>query len=513
MNTNYSICVIVKNEQLFIREWVEHNFNIGFNTIYIYEDFGSESHKPQLHDYISEGKVVLTPISEIPEATVWRSTGKFIQFELFQYFLNKCKCGEIKTDWCAFIDVDEFIVFDEGWNLEKLCKEYEKYGGVMLCWLMYGANGHIKRPEGKVTEAYTSHMPKDFKFEGQKWEHKSLVNISKSTGCIDNHTFEGCVFTNKTKVYNSSCYDRAHINHYYTKSWEDYCDRMENRGNMGNNRRCYDAFFDCSPEMKPVEKILLNERRANCSCTDTMYISHRYGYIKGGNLRKFRPNKVKTPNLYNKYKFEFPRVGDIADGISAFMVSKCASSTISMLAIKHKNLHLFNKDVNFEYLNFGDYDDSLWKEIDEKVLYKYEETNKNKIIAVYRDPIKRLLSAKTTIAPNTPLEEYLKYVILTYASLQVNEIDKHIAPQSIQYDPSCVDLFIDIKDLKHYLASIGLEDVAVNRTSKKVKESYDIDTINKYLPILEKLYANDYKMIASIPEHKKFKPQIEKTNS
>ena len=449
MNANYSICAIVKDEQLFIREWVEYNLSIGFNTIYIYEDFGSKSHKAQLSDYIKKGRVVLTPISEIPEARVWKDAGKFIQYELFQHFLNKCKYGDIKTDWCAFIDVDEFIVFDEDWNLEKLCKEYEQYGGVMLCWLMYGANGHIKRPKGKVTEAYTSHMPKDFNFEGKKWEHKSIVNIHKSKYCINVHTFEGCVFVNKN---NKKCYDKAHINHYYTKSWEDYCDRMENRGNMGNNRRCYDAFFDCSPEMKPIEKALLNERRANCFCTDTMYISHRYGYIKGGNLNKFRPNKVKAPNLYSKCKFEH-----LGDDIYVGTSTLC------------------------------------------------DKANKNKITAIYCDPIERLLCVKKIIAPNVPLEEYLKTVILTYASLPINEIDKHIAPQSAQYDPSCVDLFIDIKDLNYYLTSIGAEGVAITGVNMATRETYDIDIINKYLPILEKLYADDYEMIDSIPEDKKFK--------
>jgi hypothetical protein len=196
----------------------------------------------------------------------------------------------------------------------------------------------------------------------------------------------------------------------------------------------------------------------------------------------------------------------VAKGISAFIVSKCASSTIAMLAIKHKNLHLFDNDVDFEYLNFGDYDDNLWKEIDEHVFYKYEKTNENKTIAIYRDPIERLLSAKITIAPNTSLEEYLNRVILTHASLPISEIDRHIMPQSAQYDPSCVDLFINIRDLKSYISSIGLENIAVNKTQEKVKNTYDVDILNKYLPILKKLYTCDYEMIDSIPKEKKYAP-------
>ena len=56
------ICAIVKDEQLFIREWVEWNLAKGFDAIYIYEDYGSKSHKEYLKDYIKKGKVFLTAI-------------------------------------------------------------------------------------------------------------------------------------------------------------------------------------------------------------------------------------------------------------------------------------------------------------------------------------------------------------------------------------------------------------------------------------------------------------------
>jgi hypothetical protein len=58
------ICAIVKNEQRFIKEWVEHNLKIGFDKLYIFEDFGSKSHKEQLSDLIEEGKVDLVSLQE-----------------------------------------------------------------------------------------------------------------------------------------------------------------------------------------------------------------------------------------------------------------------------------------------------------------------------------------------------------------------------------------------------------------------------------------------------------------
>ena len=44
------------------------------------------------------------------------------------------------NDWMAFIDVDEYIRFDDDYNLEKLCNEFNDKGGFYLKWKMYGAN-------------------------------------------------------------------------------------------------------------------------------------------------------------------------------------------------------------------------------------------------------------------------------------------------------------------------------------------------------------------------------------
>ena len=51
------ICAIVKNEQRFIREWAEYYLSIGFDKLYIFEDFDSRSHKDIISDLISDGKL------------------------------------------------------------------------------------------------------------------------------------------------------------------------------------------------------------------------------------------------------------------------------------------------------------------------------------------------------------------------------------------------------------------------------------------------------------------------
>jgi len=55
---------------------------------------------------------------------------------------------------------------------------------------------------------------------------------------------------NKNQDFNApKIYEKAWINHYFSKSWEEYVTRMK-RGNLGNNTRNFDVFFQVNPDLK-----------------------------------------------------------------------------------------------------------------------------------------------------------------------------------------------------------------------------------------------------------------------
>lgn len=279
------ICAIVKDESRYIREWVEWHINIGFDRIYIYEDYGSESHREILIDYINAGSVVVENLES--SAYVKKNNpqlGYCTQWHLYVKFLKKAK--DEKIDWVAFIDVDEFIVLDEGNTLRKLFADFNEYPAIHLAWLMYGANGHIERPNGGVLENYTTHMPQDFDFDNTHWMVKSLVNVAKCDSLCDVHRTNGGVNTDFTIDEEHLSFSKAHINHYFTKSWVDYCERMQRKGNHKNNDRHYDRFFMCNPELKDQENELLEHVRWNSRNLDTLWISKAHKIISGGNSRQ-----------------------------------------------------------------------------------------------------------------------------------------------------------------------------------------------------------------------------------
>jgi len=204
------------------------------------------------------------------------------------YFLAKlAKEGEY--DWCLLTDIDEFLVFEEGYDLKKLCEEFKDYSGILLPWKMYNANGHIKRPEGKVMDNYTNVIDTDV--DSIKWVKKSFVNIRKGERMENNHHIKNGVDAEfKKGTENPKIFKKAWLNHYFTKSWEDFKERMLIRGNMGNDFRNFDNFFDQNPELKDMEEDLLKEVRFKRT-NNVHYISRKKRLISGGNIEII--NKLK----------------------------------------------------------------------------------------------------------------------------------------------------------------------------------------------------------------------------
>ena len=96
------LCCIGKLENLYIREFVEHHKNLGFDNICLYDnnDPDGEHFEDVIKDYIDSGYVILKNVrgkelAQMPSYT-----------ECYSEYKNK-------YDWIAFIDIDEFINLDD----------------------------------------------------------------------------------------------------------------------------------------------------------------------------------------------------------------------------------------------------------------------------------------------------------------------------------------------------------------------------------------------------------------
>eukprot|EP00953_Heterococcus_sp_UTEX-ZZ885_P020536 11493-Heterococcus_DN1.PRE.4 len=117
----FAICMIVKDQNRDIREWVHYHRSMGCSTFYIYDD-GGNGDTPANHvlqDYIDANIVVYHDVS---------GTGSSTSQQLSVY--NDCINSYKKHHkWMAFIDVDEFIVVpDQKATIPSTLQRFDRPG-------------------------------------------------------------------------------------------------------------------------------------------------------------------------------------------------------------------------------------------------------------------------------------------------------------------------------------------------------------------------------------------------
>lgn len=260
MKHTCSICTIIKDEVQYLDEWINYNLNkVGAEHIYIYEDLESESHKEITDKY--KDKVSLFYIKDIMHDIDCEQK----QITTFKYFLDKYKD---KLDFVAFIDIDEFIDFEENYSMEQLMNDFEDYNGVYLYWKTYGANQQIYNDPSKgVLEHFTTladTLDCDCVFD-----FKTVLNTKKKGSSMKTHheAYDG-VNTEFSYDLREKTYSKAWINHYFTKSWEEWLYRFTKRGDIVSGHRKLEQFFETNKDMAHLESELVNEAKIKYNITD-----------------------------------------------------------------------------------------------------------------------------------------------------------------------------------------------------------------------------------------------------
>lgn len=244
-----AICVLIKDEQDYLDEWLEHHLNLGIDEIFLYEDYGSNSHLDIIKPY--GDKVHLNSIDiifnspNIDENVI--KTEERVQIQLFKYFPKMFK---EKFDWVLFNDLDEFLMLKQPLNV--LLDEYKDKAALYLRWKWYGASGYINKPTGKVVENFVKFSTTTFDWG---WQYKSFINLKKFERWEkDLHKAEGGVYP----LYDWGGH-KAWINHYFTKSWEEWKSKILERGDSFPGHRKIEQFFLLNKDMLPIKEQLMSE--------------------------------------------------------------------------------------------------------------------------------------------------------------------------------------------------------------------------------------------------------------
>lgn len=226
------ICAIAKYENKYILEWIDYHLNLGFTKIYLFDNNDTEGERivDVVNQYNYSGKVEIIDVRG----------QKYVQKKVYNDFYY-----QYSFDWCAFIDLDEFITFNPESNFDNIqsfIKTVQNFDCIHINWMCYGDNGHIRYKRGSVIERF----PKPIKpfWKTQRTDLIPLNSAIKSilkSNCEINweqdtekwnsnpHTPYGeiriCDDCNN-KIVNSPFKNYSFVNiyirHYYTKSLEEF---------------------------------------------------------------------------------------------------------------------------------------------------------------------------------------------------------------------------------------------------------------------------------------------------
>lgn len=225
-----ALCCVAKDEP-DIREWVEYHHAMGVGKFYIFDNNSSTPLLYAIQDYVASGLIeysIFTHLS-FPDMLKEHHTGQL-------YIFDKCiQEFSHRHAFMGFLDSDEFIVVvNKSKSIPQVLKSFEDYGALTLNWMMFGTSGHVKRPKGGVLANYNKCY--------STYTIKAIVNTNYTLGANKGNPHQFVYRDSKKAVdtnlhivstphnphgfvdppMNSSLFKVIYINHYNTKSEEDF---------------------------------------------------------------------------------------------------------------------------------------------------------------------------------------------------------------------------------------------------------------------------------------------------
>lgn len=273
----FGVCAIIKNENLYLREWVEHYINLGFDKIILYDnnDINGEIPNIVIQDYVDAGHV---------DIINWKKTSN--NFEEFKRVhvnsYNDClEKYKNELDWIAFFDVDEFLELVYHKKIQYIFdayKEYNNFNTIIVSWYTMGDENELYYRDEKVQTRFTKHVT------GEYAEQDNIDKFVKSfvKTCSDVKFFHhphSPLSDDVCNVYGVKCsgdgfailnfpnHNAMYLKHYYTKSLNEYLYKLFKSSNFTINRsvKNYKNINGWSEEHEKVYQKFLKDNNIEAS--------------------------------------------------------------------------------------------------------------------------------------------------------------------------------------------------------------------------------------------------------
>ena len=266
---NICICTFAKNENLYIKEFVEFYKKIGINKIFIYDNNDEDREKL---DYILKTYIN----NDFVKIINWR--GKNHEYEKM---LSDCyKNNYNNYEWLIFYEIDEYIHLKENNDIKTFLSnaKFDNCECIYLNWIFHTDNNLINYDNRTLQERFPipesnpqninstlNHFVKTIiKGHGNIIDINNIYKLSdKLQGCNGNGIQP--IFNGNEMVEND--FEDNYIIHYSCKSTEEFVKKINNE-HFDDNKKNESIYKYFSYNEINLEKIKFIENKTKLKLTE-----------------------------------------------------------------------------------------------------------------------------------------------------------------------------------------------------------------------------------------------------
>lgn len=231
------IAAIFKNENAYLREWLEFHRLVGVDHFYLYDNDCGDEARALLAPYERAGIVTRHDWVHLDGTRHDRPTRFGGRDKNHLAFGHAARHHRHECEWMLKIDIDEFLVPLDGASvLPELARhDRRRVRGIQVPRINFGHSGHDAKPSGLVIENY-------LRREARISDHKDIANtrfLSNNDWMNSAHRW-GYRWWYGGRLVRPAAITGLRIHHYYTKSWEE----SQRRQNMMRTRPGTRADFE-----------------------------------------------------------------------------------------------------------------------------------------------------------------------------------------------------------------------------------------------------------------------------
>lgn len=234
MTLKSTVCLIAKNEARYLVEWIAYYRIIGFDEVIVYENNSTDESALLLGKLAASGKVThrrwTLGKNESPQITAYQDAFRKAQ-----------------TEWILFVDADEFLVLHQHPTVNAFLQTFDARPDVTAIgvnWRIFGDSGNETYDSRPVVERFTKASAPDFVVNRHLKSFskvKALRNMVHMHACDTSgemvHPSGKSLSMKDWGLSDEIELDVAQVNHYYTKTVEEYqWKKQRGQGGAGEDR-------------------------------------------------------------------------------------------------------------------------------------------------------------------------------------------------------------------------------------------------------------------------------------